>query len=147
MDTETIRKATIREITEYPAGYGAEIEDGTYVLSDEAVDGIIGQFRTETDTGTVSDIVYHDVYIAMTMVNERVCRIDLSVDCDYELGHIDYDHGDHRDIAPSSEYRSHGKAVNDHRDYEIFAVADANTLGDIMDDFEEMIIADLEREC
>lgn len=154
MDIETIRKMTVREIVSNPDKYGVEIEDDThYVLSDEIIDVIVAQLKTDTlydnydcEGTVISRVVYKRSYLAIVKDDDGYC-IDFGTyfDCDY--GHIDYDDGDHRNVAPSSEYISDGTIKDGYLDSEVLDVSLDETMDGIIDELKDNVINEVLESC
>ena len=154
MDIETIRKMTIREIVSNPDKYGVEVEeDKYYILSDEMIDVIVVQLKTDTlydgydCEGTVISRVVYKRSSVVIVKEEEGYRIDFGTyfDCDY--GHVDYDDGDHRNVAPSSEYRSDGTIKDGYLDSEVFDVSLDETMDGIIDELIDNVINEVIESC
>lgn len=155
MDIETIRKLTVREIVSNPDKYGVEVEeDEYYILSDEMTATIVKQFKTETiydeiygDRETViSHIEYKTPFLAIVRGEDGYyVSFDTNYDCGY--GHIDYDDGDHRNVAPSSEYIASGKVEGGFVDVEIDDIELDETMDGIIDELIDEVIEQVLDDC
>lgn len=154
MDIETIRKMTVREIVSNPDKYGVEVENGSYyVLPDEMVDVIVAQLKTDTlydgydcEGTVISSVVYKRSSVAIVK-DEDGYRIDLGTYFDCNYGHVDYDDGDHRNVAPSSEYRSEGIIKNGYLDSEVLDVSLDETMDGIIDELKDNVINEVIESC
>lgn len=151
MDIENIRELTIREIVNNPEKYGVTIDEDevSYVLPDEMVSKIAGQFSKETDLEwsdegrIVCGIRYHDFSLTITRRGDGTNDVYLFIKCDFDYGRIDYDEGDHWNVAPSSEYISYGEVKDSFYTVELEDVMCDDTLGDIIDMLNEDIIDEI----
>ena len=154
MDIETIRKMTVREIVSNPDKYGVKVEDDTYyVLPDEMVDVIVVQFKTDSiyddydcEGTVINRVVYKRSSIAIVKEEEGY-RIDFDgrFDCDY--GHVDYDDGDHWNVAPSSEYISDGIIKDGYIGSEVLDVSLDETMDGIIDELKDNVFNEVIESC
>lgn len=155
MDIETIRKMTIREIVSNPDKYGVEVEeDENYILSDEMTAMIVKQFKTDTiydeiygeRETVISHIEYKKPFFAIIRGKDGYyVSFDADYDCGY--GYVDYDDGDHRNVAPSSEYIPSGRVKDGFVDVEIDDITLDETMDGIIDVLIDEVIEQILDDC